>query len=236
MKKTLVLILTIWIAFGCKTENVEPGFVNIGQGFLPMQIGNYWVYDCIRIKHNFFPRVSDTTTFELKEIIADTFRSDDGIINYRLERYKRATDTTSWQIDSVWTAYQKQNLLIRVENNLAIAKHNLPAEEGKRWNGNLLNYKNTIPGSFNTFSYTNAGALWHYKQFSFNRTITVEQANDSNCINLTHLKNIYADEVGLLERVERRIKYKQDDDCSDAPELSDGDEYFEYLKEYGKEN
>ena len=76
MKKGWIVFLGILIfTFSCKVESVDPGTVELGYEYFPLNIGSSWTYKIYQEKYTLLEK--QDTIFYQKEEIVDTVRNGD---------------------------------------------------------------------------------------------------------------------------------------------------------------
>jgi hypothetical protein len=69
---------------GCESENIAPQDTRLGIEYFPLTVGNYSVY-WVEDIHYAFGKDPDTSRYQLKEVVADSFPGEGSEIVYRLE-------------------------------------------------------------------------------------------------------------------------------------------------------
>lgn len=84
----------------CK-DKLDTYNIDYKYGYLPMDTGKYITYnvDSIFSYNSSFTR--DTVSYQLKELVADTFYDADNELSYRLELYRRPNSNAAWNLDRV---------------------------------------------------------------------------------------------------------------------------------------
>ncbi|MFT4030980.1 MAG: hypothetical protein QM669_01030 [Siphonobacter sp.] len=230
MKKLYLLLslgllgLGIW---GCSNASLEPS--TLGYDYFPLEIGRYVIYDVTETTYT-LTQDSSTSNYQIKELISDSFTSLDGSISYYIQRYRRASSTASWAIDSVWSARLDIDKAIRTENNLPYVKLFFPIRDGQSWNGNALNSYDA-----DDYEMESVGKTLTFGSNNFSETLTVVQQNDSSLVDLHRRNEIYAKNVGLIYREKTEYYYCNDADCLGTGQIDYGTRYVQKVSSYGKE-
>ena len=119
--------------------STAPEPVDLGYEYFPLNFGEIRVYEVQKIEHK-VAQLSDTTYYQLKEVVGEAFKSGNEDV-YPIERYVRENENLAWRLDSVWSARRNAYQAVVVENNISIIKLSFPLEEGRRWDGNAMNYR-----------------------------------------------------------------------------------------------
>lgn len=163
-----------------------------GRDYFPLDTGRYVEYQVQRILYNeLVPDVSEA--FELRELVAATFRDLSGVQAWRIERYKRPNDSRPWVIDSVWVVRAEPARIIRTENNIPFVKMVFPTEFGREWNANVLNNLGE-----DRYRMTAVDQPFRIGTHTFDRSLTIIQQADSNCIARDVRREVYARGIGLV--------------------------------------
>lgn len=180
------------IIASCSTNSLEPENVDLGTEFFPLETGNYIDYQVENIQFTLI-KDPDTNRYQIRELIADQFTDVNGNTAFRLERFRRATASASWQLDSVWVAKRSSTQAIVVQSNLPLIKLAFPLEEAKPWDSNILNGLDK-----DLHEITDLNKAFTIDTFNFAKTLKVIQSNDSSLVSMDRRNEIYATNVGLV--------------------------------------
>jgi hypothetical protein len=224
-----IVIFFITIFFGC-TENIEPDKSQFGYDFYPLVKGQYRIYDVEDIR--FSPlEIPDTTQYQLKEVTADSIISGAGEVTYILQRWKRYLPTDNWELDSIWTFYRNELQTVVYENNIPFIKLVFPFVEGKRWDSNGLNSRGVDEFDMLNVFQSYSGTFADYPS-----TVRVVQEEKlDSLISLDNRFEIYAQNIGMVEKIESRLNFCQNDDCLGQKIVEEGKILTQVLIEYGEE-
>lgn len=117
-------------------EDFDPS--KFGFDYFPLEIGKSWTYQVDSIIYDDNGASVIETSSQVKEEIVESYEDETGETIFRIERFWRDSDSTSWEVTDVWVAYANESQAFRVEENLKFIKFVFPALEGKRWNGNIF--------------------------------------------------------------------------------------------------
>ena len=198
MKHYISIFLLSVIFLGSCNSDSEQEIYPTPQEYMTLKIGAWFQYKVDSIYFDDFDMTSDTTEFQLKEAITDTFTDGAGNLSYRLERFKRfKNDTISydqlpWILTDVWWISNKGNSIERVEENKRFVSLNSPILEGASWDGNAFNFLETWD-----YTYESVGEPYE----GFENTITVNQIlEDQFAILYQSYREIYAKNIGLVRK------------------------------------
>ena len=105
LQKTPFLGLALlFLSFmACKSETEQ--FPKYGLEYYPVEVGKNWFYAVDSIVYDTIPSQSlvqkDTFHFLLWERITDTFRTNNGLLTYKIERLKRKDSSQAWTVTDV---------------------------------------------------------------------------------------------------------------------------------------
>ncbi len=228
LKSILSGILLLSLLSGCG-PTIEPNNSNFGITYFPLEKGLFKSYDAEVIEFTLLG--FDTTKFQLKEIVVDSFFNADNGYTYILNRYTRSTAEDDWKIETVWTARKSANQIIVNENNISYAKLSFPIEDGLKWNGNAYNAKGeevyTIQNMEQEQTF-NGKAL---------KALGVLQGSEKTLVRNDQRHETYAENVGLVEKFSLVVEFVSDsqDEQYGKDVIVAGRSYKLSLIDYGKE-
>lgn len=197
MNKHLLLSICVVLFFACKREVITPQKnTNLGYDFYPVHIGHRTIYDVERIVIDAPVSRFDTTHYQLKEVISDTFLiiSKDEIV-YILKRFTRDKNDTSWRESNQWTITKSNSFLVRTEENIPYISLVFPPELNKQWDRNARNTLGYHPSQITSFNVPDTIGT-----NIFDSTLTVMVRDDENLVNKQHESYVYARGVGLVAK------------------------------------
>lgn len=192
--------IALFYITGCdKKEELD---VNYHYDYFPLQVGHYVAYqvDSVTYNYDLVNYKRDTATFQVKELVADTFYDNLNQLNYRVELYRRADSTQPWVIWKVWSALSTITNAQKNEDEIRFVKLVFPPAENKEWNGNLYVPKTEPYKLFENWEYTYTQVHKPYTagSLSFDSTVTVEAVDFETVIEKRLRKEVYAKNVGMV--------------------------------------
>lgn len=180
--------------------------------YFPLQMGKYIIYQVDSVVYDFGAggsTVRDSISVQVRELVADTLRDQNGQLLYTIERSERTASDQPWELKHIGTASRSSSQASWTENNLRFLKLVFPMTKRSEWNGNIwidVNREIEIAGE-RMRPFTN----WNYEvdsidiqanigQFSFDSTLVVTEADDNNIIERRFSRARYAKNVGLVWR------------------------------------
>lgn len=249
--KTLYLILFFSIAFSC-SKKIDPN-PQKGIEYIPLTVGNYWIYDVTSIRYepyytytdtSFTPQsgYADTLKFQLKEELFEKDVDLNGNDFFVIYRYKRFDSLSEWAFDSAWYCQIESNNFIRTENNIKFIKLTFPVEIDRSWNSNAQNtiFSNECP----TASYSD---FIDYNNFGTVAEVTYCNNTSSEIVSWDLHYDYYAPNIGLTKSFREYYQYcnvssiddttSQDTTttnypCSTQPIIDNGYKYTQELIDY----
>lgn len=228
MKKWFYISLALFI-LSCKKENVE--LSPLGYNYAGIGLGNYVIYDVDSIAYDDFfdPVRVDTFRYQLKEVIASDYTDLEGEQAYRIERFKRSSDTLDWVISDVWTSKLTATTYEKVEEDQRIVKLVFPVKDGKSWDGNSMNN-----ASEREFEYSSVHETETYGNLVLDSVLKVSQHENINLIDEEFFEEHFAANVGMVYRKNIDI-VKKLNSVSQTYERSSGYDLTLTVSSYGGE-
>ena len=226
------LLLGFIIIPACTSENAQPDPSRSGPAYFPLEKGQFRIYDIQSVEYLFTDQNIERN-YQLKEVVADTFRNLEGGISYRIERYFRENEADEWEQESeVWSARINDTQAIQVEENISLLKLVFPLRENKKWDAHALTDSEEdeyeMVNLFQPFPSADSVA--------FEKTITVIQEEVTENILFRDIKKeVYGYNIGLVHKEITELEYCADNDCLGQSIIESGLEYRQHLVEYGKE-
>ena len=221
----VLIIAAIFIIFSCQHSGVDEDYIPVSD-YYPLHTGNFIIYSVDSIHYHDETIPDDTTHYEVKELLTDTFYDNENRLNYKIERYRRNDDSEEFVLSDVWSVLGINGQIQKVENNLRDIKLVGPISIDQSWDGHK--YMGglgdiIVPEDCNNLSYLED---WNFiysaieepfdiNGFSFDKTVTVEESGDDNLIEYSFAKEIYAKNVGLIYK-EFYHYTDNDTDCPDC--------------------
>ena len=189
--------------------------------FFPLQPGHYVTYDVDSTRWDALSCTRTDTRCQLRYVVADTFSDAQGRRSYRVNILYRRQDTLSWQNHRVFYVTPTAQRLEYVEDNLRFIKLVFPVVDGGSWNGNqLIATADSDQAYFRDWIYKfdNLGEPFDTERKYYDNTVTVNAVDRSQgnpedpalrnqYAERTYLKEVYANNVGLIFREFTRWTY-----------------------------
>ncbi|MCB0621246.1 MAG: hypothetical protein KDC43_22515 [Saprospiraceae bacterium] len=196
------------VFLACQKEDLytaDPGYE-----YFPVGIGYWWEYQVDSIVYDpTSVEPIDSVRVYWREEVTDTLSDLAGRTIYRIDRFERAADTSTWQIKEVVTALVEEGRATRTENNLELIPLIFPLQADSRWNPTAFVDPTTIVivagESIELFkgweaSVKNLGEPATVGSDTFPETVQIALAGNENLIELREATEIYAKGVGLVSR------------------------------------
>lgn len=227
--KTFLITAVICMIFSCSEERLLPPDELSGSDYFWLQKGFYKTYEVELITFELLS--SDTSAFQLREVVADSFINSENNITHILNRFVRPDDLSEWELDSVWTARKTRTTALVIENNVPVVKMAFPVSEDIEWDGNAFSHLDE-----QIFHYTNISAPLSQSGLDFNNTVTVVQSEvENNLIFRDERSEVYASGVGMVNRDFTVLNFCARPDCLGQDIIESGRIEKMVLIAYGKE-
>ena len=218
MKNSIFFLLLI-SHFSC--DPVVYNEVKYYKEYFPIKLQREKHFLVTNIIHSSFGK--DTSSYYLKEIIAESFIDLQGDTAYRIERYSRTDTTDNYIIKDVWVVKKSTTSVQQTEENINYTKLIFPINENSFWNGNVFNnlgYQEYVVQSIHTNFTLN--------DFTFDSCVTINQNYKSNLLQYENTEEIYSLGLGLVYKEEIVTQINN----GDKNDISQGSEYIQELIEY----
>ena len=204
---------SIFLLFFISCTKNETETYPTGKAYYPLSIGKTLTYDLDSIIYDPIPTGGvkiDTTHWQIREIIKDTFKDNAGMTQYRIDRLERKRGAIDWKISKVVTAAFSETNALRQEDNLRFIKFPLVFNKTTTWNGNIFNDSTKIIIAGETLDMFSKN--WMYKIVSFGEketintqifpdVLTVLAQTDAKILTeKRYLLEKYAKDIGLIYR------------------------------------
>ena len=214
LKNTFFGIVLVSLAFACgERQTIQPDPFDVSQyTYFPLEIGKFVEYQVDSIVYDFASggsTIQDSSRTYARELVADTLRDNSGELRYLIERYERPTENTPWKFKNTITATKTTAQAVRTEENWRFLKLVFPMDRRSEWDGNIWIDKSReieIAGErmrpFGNWVYEvdSIDVQASVGQFSFDSTLLVTEADDSNVIERRFSRVRYAKHIGVVWR------------------------------------
>jgi len=217
-------------AVSCDSSN-EPNLSETGRDYFPLQKNFFQIYDISEIRYQL--EISETLAYELKTLVADSFPTVDGDVEYVIYRSQRNAGETEWTYLDTWSARINSREAIMKEENISYLKIKLPLFPGTVWNGNIYNTYDK-----DEYTLTEIDKPYTINEESFPDCIVVQQSdNEDYIVFLDQRQEIYAKHVGLIYKETTQLSYCTSTvkGCIGEQKVESGVIYKQAIKAYGLE-
>jgi hypothetical protein len=229
MKNLITVFLISVITASCTKDNETVALLKTTSEYYPQKIGSWYIYDVDSIYYNDFtdPITVDSSSYQVKEELTDTFYDLEGNLSYRITRSKRfASDSVkidfqNWNITDIWWVKKVDNNIHRIEENNRYVSLIYPIKEGGEWDGNAFNDVSAWE-----YSYEKVGET--YKDYA-DALIVNQRFLTDNKYFYQNYNEVYAKGIGLVSRTRVNME-SQGQDVLNKPE--NGFQFFQVLNSY----
>ncbi len=223
MRQILSISIILLLAASCKKKDTT---INYGYHYFSYDEGQYVVYDVIDIFHDvaLIP-AHDTDTYQIKEVVGESFTDEEGDEARKLRRYYRDNDSLPWAVKDVWAIKRTAVNAEVVEENDRYVKMAFAISYDKDWDCNALNNESGV-----TCYYERIYMPFTAGGFTHDSTVTVEHENFKSFIDYRRSYEVFASNVGRIYSVRKNLTI----DNNDTLDVQYGTELFYSAVEWGK--
>ncbi len=188
----IIVISTILVS--CTKENNAP-VRHFHYEYYPLKLKKVLVYTVDSTVYNNFNNSVTKHIFELKDSVASVYLNFTGDSIFRIERYKKEQNSTAWNYQKTITRSRSVRIAQETIENQTFNRLIFPPELNKDWNGNS---KNTLGEQF--YYISDYPFTARINNHSFDSTIVVQQIDEVNLIREDIASEIYAKNIGLIQK------------------------------------
>jgi hypothetical protein len=189
--KSLIFLFLMVAMVSCKNDKLTPD-VDFKYNFYPLALSKVWVYNVDSTVYSTFAAGSVKYQFQIKDTITNTFTDASNNLAYRVERYVKKLNETSWKYQKTISRTLKTRTVEELIDNKIYTRLVFPADLNAIWNANsknnLLENEFSITETFNTYTQNN---------LQFGNTL-IAHFEDTNLIEEDIKTYIYSQDVGLI--------------------------------------
>ncbi len=164
--------------------------------FYPIEMGMTWIYEVDSIEYDPFTGDSSIFHFEQKEEVTDQFNSADSQTTvFIITLSTRKTTSHPWIYHRTCTKSADDYRAVRNDFNLPRVKLVFPIKDKKSWDQNQLNINDEY-----VIRYRKVNEVHEVNGQTFSKTLLVDQEDVNNTFETSICWEIYADNVGLVEK------------------------------------
>lgn len=228
MKKLLFGL--VFLLGACSDTTIEPDLSRVGYDYFPLVVGQYVIYNVEAIDYDILGNV-DSSYYELKVEVVDSFRNQAGAFSYILHRSTRENDEQPWQFSSAWSSYKTSNIAVLIEENVPYLKLTFPIENKRQWDGNSLN-----TNEVDEYEYDGTDQLYVTPDNDSIQQVlrVVQNDNQDTIIQQDKRIEMYAKNIGLVYKEALRYDYCAETSCIGLQQIESGHYYKQELVSYGK--
>jgi hypothetical protein len=168
----------------------------MGYDYLPIELGRYMDYHVDSIVFDPFTQRTDTVSYLLREMIADTFYTEGDQLVYRVERQRLNSDFSIHSLLGSYGLLPDSLRMEKIDNNVKSTLLIFPPVAGDVWNGFA-----EPDGQWQEYTYEYIDQFEKHEILGDLKTLLVVQISDTlNVIEQNLARETYAREVGLLRR------------------------------------
>lgn len=231
----IIAVVVVVLAWACDPD-VEKTNWSADKEYLPLVTGSYLLYDIEEIVYTL--GTPETLAYELKTVVADSFRNQAGNYSYIIHRSTRSPGE-EWINENTWTAELTRTEAIIQEGNIPYVALSFPLTDDKTWNGNR--YNNQVNPGTNTpedvYKLVERKESFTINGKTFNDCVIIEQEDNQEFFVFFDKRiDVYSRGIGLVYREKSQLEYCTDEarNCFGSQIVDAGIIYRQQLREYGK--
>ncbi len=198
--QVIILCVIFQSIISCKPQEQDLSAIDLGYDYFPNSVGSYIVY---QVDSTYFGLVEEEYTYQIKELISESFADDVGQLAVKVERYYRHFGNEPWILMDVWVQKRTTTAAERVEENVRFIKLEFPIAEGGTWQGNAYNGL----GDWQ-YKYENVNQPVDIGELEFDKALKVNQLYSINLIEENIAYEIYALGVGMVAKQFTDVEYQ----------------------------
>ena len=230
MRKHFCILYSFFSLIACQSNNDSEINAVYQTNYTFTQLGQFIEYDVQEIQYS-LSTAPIKNSYQWKEKVVALEKDISNEEQLRIIRYRRANESSNWQIDSVFFVKNSIDKSIRHEGNNQFIKLTFPLKENQRWDGNL--YNNYGKDDY-VMKKVNQPYTLHQQVFS--NTVVIEQQNDSSLVDLKKRIEVYAKGIGMIYSESSNLAYCNTPACLGKASIDYGKRKFITLRTYGIEN
>ena len=218
MKKIILLLAIVVFFTACKKESEQLQITPISD-YAPLAVGKYVTYNLDSLVYLNFGATQAHHFYEVKYLTADSLKDLLGRKAFRIVRYIRTLPNGIFTPDNTFVAVNTGTNFEFTENNLRYLKLTLPIKNDRTWKGNSAIDVSSVGSDLQyladwDYTYTEVNQPKKVGTFNLANTITVKeidesvnlpvipagQPNQTNIASRDYSQEIYAKDVGLVQR------------------------------------
>ncbi len=199
MKNVLVILAVLLSFMSC--ERTDEDIPDLGYDYYPLSDSSYVMYQVVEYIYDEFQGTRDSNGYQLLELVDTAYTDLSGRTIHNLVRFTRASDTVDWKLKDVWTVYKGDDRLERMEENVTFVRLSFPLKRGKTWDGNSRN-----DSSEQIYTVLDYNLKNKVDGTTFKNTARINHFENINLIEDQFQEEIYARDVGLVQRIDRNLE------------------------------
>jgi hypothetical protein len=197
---TILLIALVLTLHACSKNNSAEAQPDLGLAYFPLDSGWVKVYSVDSISFNDNTETIDTFHFMLKETFAGIISGQELNAHREVKREVLKDSSEIWEPRTSIFITQDKNTLQWVEENTRFVKLIFPIGTAQSWNGNAYNSLGR-----KNYQWQNLYANFNNGDTLFSNCISVLEAQTNNLIEEILIRNVYAKNLGLIDRTNTNI-------------------------------
>ncbi len=206
--KILFSLFALWAFSSCTRMSdfqLDPGY-----DYYPLDIGHTLLYEVDSVIYSpLFAGGRDTFRWELKRVIADTFRDAEGRTAHLAEEYRRRKGASFWE-GPVRTMLLRTPRHIEYQaNNIRLIPFVFPPVKGANWDGAAFVPDNDTFAFYRNWNciFLDVDVPYELGASTFDKTAHILESDEENLLEYFYSEARYARDIGLIERIQFNLKF-----------------------------
>lgn len=179
-----------------------------GYDYYPLVSGSLRTYEVVEIIYNELGD-HDTLLYQIEEEVGTSFSDVTGEETYPLKRRIRMNGDTIWTQSSNRATYRNDRQAVLVLGGIPVISLTFPVEDGRAWDSMILS---AAPSD--EYEIQQSGQPYEVGGQQYAETLTVIQEDKpDSVINFVFAAEVYARNVGLIEKVYSDLQFCQPNVC-----------------------
>jgi len=206
--KIIVSLFALWAFTSC--TRLSDFQLDRGYDYYPLEIGHTNVYEIDSIIYS--PLLAggrDTFRWEMKVVIADTFRDAEGRTVHLAEEYRRRKGASFWEGPELTMLVRTPQRLEYQANNIRLIPFVFPPVKGAQWDGAAFLPDNDTFAFYRHWNnvFLAVDEAYDLGSNSFAKTAHILESDDENLLEYHYSEARYARDIGLIERIQFNLKF-----------------------------
>ena len=191
----LVFLSVSFVFSACRKNAYEPTASRTDFEYLPLAVGNTWIYQIDSTGYNDFDNSIQSYGFKEKEVIDAQFSDPNGDSLYRVSVYRYDSSLNNWNLRTSYSIQIIDFKAIRTDSTGKEYVLKFPLTQWEFWDGNLFNSSGE-----QLYEVQNVDQFEVFNELEFDSTALIVKRNVTNSLITDQEGEFHAKHVGLISR------------------------------------